>query len=72
MSGEVIPFRHHDLGEGDAVRFRGGPIMLVAVADAELMFEVQCLWFAGPRGSRRLSVQSFDGRDLTLVARHRS
>lgn len=69
MSGEVVAFARHDLRRGDCVRSRaGGPLMLVAVADAGIWAHVQCIWVT-PIPGGRLQIAEFLGSSLDLVAR---
>lgn len=72
MSAEVIRLRRHDYTEGDVVRLRGGSgrLMLVAVADGELMDEVTCIWMGGERNRRLMSAPIASGQ-LELVVRGR-
>jgi uncharacterized protein YodC (DUF2158 family) len=65
MSADIIPLRRHGLGEGDAARVPGGPIMIVAIADAEIDADVTCVWFS----RRRLKSGRFRGDALEIVAR---
>ena len=65
MTAEIVRLRRHDFQEGDAVRLRsGGPIMLVAVADGEIISELLCVWVSG----RRLQTGSFHFATVELVA----
>ena len=70
MSAEIIPLRRHSFREGDVVRLAGGAgrLMLVAVADGELMAEVTCIWMGGERNRRLMSAPIASGQ-LELVVK---
>lgn len=66
MTAEIVHIRRHGLREGDAVRsMDGGPIMLVAVSDAAIVAEVQCVWTE----RRRLRTATLSADRLVVVAR---
>lgn len=66
MGADIIQIIRHDLMEGDIVR-RGvsGPLMIVAISDADIDDLVTCIWIE----RRRLKSERTRGRDLSLVAR---
>lgn len=69
MTGNVVQIRRHDLRQGDCVRLKsGGPLMLLGIADPEIMDTVTCVWFGGPRG-RKLRSAVFRAKTLDLVVR---
>lgn len=63
---KVVQLRRHELEEGDVVRLNsGGPLMLVAISDAVIDNEVQCIWVV----RRRLATEKFPAACLTLIQR---